>query len=161
MRKDSNARAINKEASASVPTAGVFRRKWYYAAGSALLAAAGIAILFLPVDAQISVAASVSMMMTALLGLASFFVSRVEIDEERIVYRNLFGCVRQLRWEDVLQVMDGIDNDSDILLRGTHTTIPIRYSFARFNTLRGIILEKTGYGMRLESGIVQNKKQMP
>ena len=121
-----------------------FRRKKYYAVGGIVLVVVGMGLFFLPEDASMmKYVLSGIVLVTGLLALCSYLVSRIDIDDEKIVYRNLFGCIRQMRWEDVRQVMDGIDMDRNMLLVGEHTKIKITYGFARFDALRDILLEKT------------------
>lgn len=122
-----------------------FRRKKYLAIGGTLLAAAGVALFFLPVDEEmIGYTLSAMMLAVGLAALISFLVSRIETDDEGIQYRNMFGHVRRLCWGDILQVMDEIDYGSNMMLRGVHTNIPVSYSFDRFDLLHDIILQKTG-----------------
>jgi len=122
-----------------------FRRKKYFAIGGTLLAAAGAALFFLPVDEKmIRYTLSAGMVAVGLASLVSFLVCRIETDDEGIQYRNMFGHMRRLRWGDILQVMDEIDYGSNMLLRGEHTSIPVSYTFDRFDVLRDIILQKTG-----------------
>lgn len=124
-----------------------FRRKRYYAVGGILLMAVGVGLFFLSEDtAMMKYIWSMVTVAAGLLFLLSVAVSRADVDDEKIVYRNLFGRTRQLRWQDIRQVMDGIDMDRNILLFGENTKIRITYGFARFDSLREIILRKTGYG---------------
>ena len=151
---------MKPQAKQGLPGSVTFRRKKYYAVGGILLLAVGVGLLYLPEDtAMMKYTLSVVTIISGLLSLLSFVVSQVDVGDEKIAYRNLFGCVRKLRWQDVRQVMDGIDMDRNILLFGENTRIRITYGFDDLESLRGIVMQKTGCGdAQQKPRIKQNPK---
>ncbi len=147
-----NRRDLTKVMSLGVRTKGeitIFRRRRLYGFFSIILLMVAIGFQLTPATQS-----HVIMFLYGVPGLfmfLSFAIARTYTDNEKIVYKNLIGLKKQIRWEDVRSVENV--TRSGLIIKGCNKKIKVSWGFAGYELLCDIVSER-----RLEN---QRMHRMP
>lgn len=117
----------------------IFWRKRVYGVIGMIMMVVGVGFLFAP-DERIYVIV-ILYGIPGLLMFLSFAVARAYVDDEKIVFRNLVGYRKEIRWQDVRSVNSVFRRG--LIIKSYTKRIKISWGFAGYELLCDIVSEKT------------------